>query len=142
MSRLDGKIMLRRACERGRLLQLAEKYVLWCDMAAQNTKEEGNEAKKQKRKSARLPNVAGFCRFLGIGASEYASLSKSYPDEFEKVECLFEDEALNSEVSPTLLGVYLKRRLGYDESTKIQKNDVDVGALKLIFEHDILADGE
>ena len=97
---------------------------------------------KEKKKSGRFPNVAGFCRNIGIGGSEYARLSKKYPEEFEKLACILEDEALNSEISPTLLGAYLKRRLGYDDSARSQKNDVDVGQLKLIFEHDILADGE
>ena len=74
--------------------------------------------------------------------TEYAKLSKKYPEEFEKLACVLEDEALNSEISPSLLGVYLKKRLGYDDSAKAQKNDVDMGQLKLIFEHDIIADGE
>ena len=138
MTKEEGSTIIESACESERLLSLAEEYIASCNPQ----KEETNDAKQRKKSDGRFPNVAGFCRFMGIGQTEYTRLSRKYPDEFEKLFCVFEDEALNSEISPTLLGAYLKRRLGYDESQKSQKSDVDVGQLKLVFEHDILADGE
>ena len=146
MNKRTGLMRIERACEKGKLLRLAEKYVLTCNICEEETNEkdrrgEARKNEKQKKRGGRFPNIAGFCRFLGIGSGEYATLSKSYPEEFEKIVCLFEDEALNSEISPTLLGTYLKRRLGYDDA-QTPRSDVDVGALKLIFEHDIISDGE
>ena len=69
-----------------------------------------------------------------------------YPEEVGVIEATFEDEALNSvELSVSLLNIYLKARLGYSES----KAEKDVGAtcsasggVKVIFEHDIMRDGE
>lgn len=143
MTDKEGSELIECTCEDGELIRLAEQYVNSCNMRESDEKEEKkSETKKEKKRGGRFPNVAGFCRYIGIGGSEYARLSKKYPEEFEKLTCILEDEALNSEISPTLLGAYLKRRLGYDESTRSPKNDVDVGQLKLIFEHDILADGE
>ncbi len=144
MTEKDGSALLESVCEDGNLLLVTEQYINSCNQSDSDSKEENNGARKEKqrKKSGRFPNVAGFCRYIGIGQSEYARLSKKYPEEFEKLSCVLEDEALNSEISPTLLGAYLKKRLGYDDSARTQKNDVDVGQLKLIFEHDIIADGE
>lgn len=138
MTKEDGSAVIESACENEALICLADKYVASCN----TEKEETGETKQKRKAAARFPNVAGFCRFFGIGQTEYLRLSKKYPEEFEKLFCVLEDEALNSEISPTLLGAYLKRRLGYDEAKAPPKSDVDVGQLRLIFEHDILADGE
>lgn len=140
MTEKETSVTLESSLESGNLLFLAEQYVNSCNR--DTDKEEKGDAKKQKKKSGRFPNVAGFCRFLGIGESEYSRLSKKYPEEFEKLSCVLEDEALNSEISPSLLGVYLKRRLGYDDTARTEKKDVDVGQLRLVFEHDIISDGE
>ena len=142
MTDKEGSELIESACANGTLITLAEQYINSCNSDEDNDKEEKNGAKKQKKKNGRFTNFAGFCRYVGIGDTEYAKLSKKYPEEFEKLACVLEDEALNSEISPSLLGVYLKKRLGYDDSAKAQKNDVDMGQLKLIFEHDIIADGE
>ena len=52
---------------------------------------------------------------------------------------VLEDEALNSDLSPTLLSAYLKRRLGYDTPARAlaQKDQICIS-----FEHDIIEDGE
>ena len=67
---------------------------------------------------------------------------KKYPEEFEKLSAIFEDEALNSEISASLLTAYLKKRLGYGENEKTEKSEVETGQIRLIFDHDILSDGE
>ena len=69
-------------------------------------------------------------------------MSKKYPDEFEKLSAVFEDEALNSQISPSLLSTYLKRRLGYGDSSDFSGTEAQSAQLKLIFDHDIFIDGE
>ena len=62
------------------------------------------------------------------------------------IEATFEDEALNSvELSVSLLNIYLKARLGYTESKgekEVSATCSSSGGLKVIFEHDIMRDGE
>lgn len=106
----------------------------------------GSERKSGKRgekgESGRFPNIAGFCRYLGISARKYLELTELYPEETGCISAAFEDEALNSEIAPTLIGAYLKIRLGYSEARSDKKTEGDAGELKLVFEHDIMADGE
>ncbi len=126
------------AFEAGLINQLAEEYIANC-RSADNLRE-GESA--SKKKSSRFPNVAGFCRYLGISREKYELLSKKYPEEFGKLEAILEDEALNSDVSASVLTAYLKRRLGYSDSEKSEKTELDTGQMRLIFEHDIFKDGE
>ncbi len=129
------------ACIRGVLDKLADEYIIFCYTLEKDEKENECDKKKSKEKGRRFPNIAGFCRYCGIGQEQYERLSKKYVSEFEKLRSIFEDEALNSEISPSILSAYLKRRLGYGDSSN-EKTEVDTGQLKLIFEHDILLDGE
>ena len=57
---------------------------------------------------------------------------------------VMEDEALNSPVlSPTVVSAYLKRRLSYGERTPSGDPSLaDCGKVRLVFEHDIVEDGE
>ena len=138
--------LVEAACEMGILLKLAEEYIIFCHTSENKEGEEICENSSKKRKSAQkstiFPNVAGFCRYFGIGAQKYERLSKKYPEEFEKLSAIFEDEALNSEISASLLTAYLKKRLGYGENEKTEKSEVETGQIRLIFDHDILSDGE
>ena len=93
---------------------------------------------KKARKEAVFPNLAGFCRFIGISTSELEEFGKSSPNEYEKILTVLEDEALNSGLSPALVSSYLKKRLGYD-GAKIQGS---ASQLEIKFEHDIFEDGE
>jgi len=130
----SGKVKYRAKYSGRRLLHLAECYILKCH---------GEDVPEDER---RFPNVAGFCRFLGISRRSYEKLGLLYPEEVGVIEAAFEDEALNSvELSVSLLNIYLKARLGYTEA----KPEKDVGAtcsaaggVKVIFEHDIMRDGE
>ena len=124
---------IERACEEERLNALAEEYISFCKSAS-------DAEKKTSRKSAgRFPNVAGFCRYFRIGATEYECLAQKYPAEFEKLYATLEDEALNSDVSPTILSAYMKKRLGYDRDSDREITD---GQLKIVFDHNIMEDGE
>ena len=124
---------IERACLEERLDVLAEEYIAFCKSAADG------EKKPSKKSAGRFPNVAGFCRYFRIGASEYDCLSQKYPAEFEKLGVMFEDEALNSDVSPTILSAYMKKRLGYDRECEREITD---GQLKIVFDHNIMEDGE
>ncbi len=101
----------------GRLLELAEKYIDEC------------------AETERVVNIAGFCRYIGVSAARFHELTEQFPEQAGLLMNLFEDEALNSGLSPSLLTSYLKNRLGYGE----ERQD---GALKVTFRHDIMKDGE
>ncbi len=83
--------------------------------------------------------MAGFCRHLGVGVEEFERQMRERQEEFDAMMAIFEDEALNSGLSPTLISAYLKHRLGYGE--KAEEKTAAVGDVKLIFEHDIFEDG-
>ena len=74
-----------------------------------------------------------------MGLEEIEALRRRSPEVWGRICALLEDEALNSDLSPTLLSAYLKRRLGYGE--KSEHIDADCGQMTLVFEHDIAEDG-
>ena len=112
------------------LPELAERYILSCRNSSTGVK--GKD---------RFANVAGFCRFCGIGLSELSEMKKNYPERYSALCFILEDEALNSELSPTLLASYLKKHLDFTERSE-DLSEVNAGQLRLIFEHDIEKDGE
>ena len=119
-------------CRMQLLPDLAERYILSC-------REEGDGYKKHSR----FPNLAGFCRFFGISSNQIDYMKEKYPDSYSALCLIFEDEAYNAEIPPTVLSAYLKKRLGYGEPENTPDSSVNVaGPLKLIFEHDIRSDGE
>lgn len=99
-----------------------------------------------KARGGRIPNVAGFCRFCGIGVEEFDALQNDYPDLHGALCAILEDEALNSDLSATVLSIYLKMRLGYAEGGARHPQGTSFaapgGQLKIIFDHDGYADGE
>jgi len=128
---------LREICERGKFDELLEGYLRFCRSSTQDA-EETEKISKGKKDGVRFPNTAGFCRFCGVGESELMLLRKSYPKSWERLCAVLEDEALNSNLSATVLSVYLKRRLGYDREEQSERED---GQLRVIFDHDIGEDG-
>ena len=125
-------------CDVGLIGQLAEEYIRSC---REYEKENAGES-ASKKKTAKFPNLAGFCRYLGISRDRYERLSKKYPEQFCELETILEDEALNSDISASVLTAYLKKRLGYSDSEKAEKTELDTGQMRLVFEHDIISDGE
>ena len=94
-----------------------------------------------KKNPGRLPNLAGFCRWLGCGISEAEALRLSHPAEADYLLAVMEDEALNSPVpSPTVVSAYLKKRLGYGDRVEAVSG-AECGEMRVIFEHDITEDG-
>ena len=96
---------------------------------------------EKKKGAARFPNLAGFCRYCCLGKSELEAFSSKYPREYDLMRSVLEDEALNSDISATLIGAYLKNHFGYGEKSA-DKTKVETGEFKLVFEHDIISDGE
>lgn len=111
------------------LPELVERYILSCR----------SDAASSKRRE-RFPNISGFCRFCGIGFSELSEIKKRYPERYSSICSVFEDEALNSELSPTVLSSYLKNHLDFSEDGA-SLSEVNAGELRLIFEHDVEKDG-
>ena len=127
------------ACYCGLLDAFIDEYITYCQRVSED-REGGNAEKRSAKKNKnRFPNVAGFCRYFNIGSKEYEALAAKYPNEFDRLYAIFEDEAFNSDVSPTLLSAYLKKRLGYE---KREGSEIFDGQLKVLFDHDIMEDGE
>ncbi len=82
-------------------------------------------------KKSAFANVAGFCRFAGISVNEFYRLKKEFPTEFENAGAYFEDAALNSNATATLVGMYL-REYGF-WGTPVED--------EVICDHDMVADG-
>ncbi len=124
--------MLRELFESGGVLGEAEAYIAECY---------GEESVQKRGRTGRFPNLAGFCRRLGASVSYLVLLGNEYPELYGALLSVFEDEALNSSQSPTLLSAYMKERLSFGE-----KRDTGslfpVGDVQLIFEHDIGEDGK
>ncbi len=90
-----------------------------------------DECRNADTKKPIFANVAGFCRFAGISVGEFLSLRKTFPSEFESAGAYFEDAALNSGATASLVGMYL-RQYGFWESTAEEE---------IVCDHDMLADG-
>lgn len=106
---------LTAACENGKIIELATKYICQAENGT--------------------PNIAGFCRYMGAGVSEFQGLKQRYPEIYDALCAIFEDEALNSALSPSVVSLYLRERLGYDGDKR------DDGSVTVVFEHDVLNDG-
>lgn len=102
------------------------------------------ECREDEDKHSGFPNLAGFCRVLGIGLAEMQRMGEKYPTVYDAILAVLEDGALNADCIPgksALLAMnYFKRRLGY-EAPKVQPKTED-GAVHVIFEHDITEDGQ
>ena len=117
--------------EEGDLARLVEEYILTCSREGEG------------KRSGRFPNLAGFCRYLGMGVEQFSLAMKERQEEYDALCAVLEDEALNSGLSATLISAYLKRHLGYGEKVDTAgKSSMELDQLKLVFEHDIYEDGE
>ena len=132
-------------CEKQCLEDLLQGYVDYCSALSDGEYTEFDEApslkakRKKAAKKASFPNLAGFCRYLGIATEELEEIACKYPTEYRRILTVLEDEALNSGLSATLLSAYLKKRLGYEAP---QRNSGASSQLQICFEHDIFEDGE
>ena len=123
----DDESVIDRLCEGGLLIKKAEKYISFC-------LETGH-------KKPRLPNICGFLRWLKLGALALDKLKKAYPEKFRTLLMLFEDEALNSELPPSIISTYMKQSFARDDG-KDEEVRENCGPITLIFDHDIKVDGQ
>ena len=110
------------------MLSLCEDYVRDCERAG-----EGADGK-------RFPNLAGFCRRLGVGISGLESVEREYPEQYGALLAILEDEALNSDKSVSLINAYIKERINFKERNEGSASLYDEG-IRVVFEHDIIEDG-
>lgn len=155
----DSIEALEEICKSNLLTELAEQYISGCygecadssrpssaskSGTRSGTSSDGVSGARAASKSARgakFPNLAGFCRHLGIGTADFELLCDKYPSECGTVLAALEDEALNSGNSATLISAYMKHRLGYGKQLGEQKFQCDSEKYELVFEHDIFEDG-
>ena len=147
-----AKSSLSELCEKQEIGNLLQSYVELCSANSENeantpeektssetsTRKKSDKARKSQSKS-NFPNLAGFCRYLGISTEELEEIASKYPHEYGMILTVLEDEALNSGLCATLLSAYLKKRLGYDATPR---NIGSQSQLQICFEHDIFEDGE
>lgn len=86
---------------------------------------------KSDGKKPIFANVAGFCRYIGISVGSFMSLKKKYPDDFEIAGAYFEDAALNSGATATLVGLYLRQYGFWGQQAEDET----------VCDHDLYADG-
>ena len=116
------------------MITLAEEYVKECRMQSGSGGSRGHKAVE------RFPNLAGFARKLNVGIATLKKVQGRWPEQYGALLALFEDEALNSDRSATILNSYMKEHLGFGEK-KEGDAILPVGDVKLVFEHDISEDG-
>ena len=138
---------VKRAFAAGEMPLLLRRYLLSCGSPSvpaycsvdEKNGEEGMEERKGKKTESRsrLPNPAGFCRFLDLDRGAFLRLFEDFPLEVGRILAVFEDEALNSSLSASVLGLYLRSLLG-EKDEETARGD---GTISVTFDHDILSDG-
>ena len=123
---------LEAAADDGSIVRVFDDYLLFCRADGEGGK---------RKNAGRIPNVAGFCRFTHTTLSDFERLRSTRPEVHGALCAALEDEALNSEMSASILSVYLKLRLGYAGETEEVSRVTDTGQLRLIFDHDAYEDG-
>lgn len=136
---------LRKLCQSGEIYSAVENYVFFCttpintECGASEKKETSSKKSKERDSRSTFPNLAGFCRYLGVSTQELETVGKEFPVIYGRILAVLEDEALNSGLSPSLISTYLKKRIGYECAATPSQN---IGQLEIKFEHDIFEDGE
>lgn len=110
------------------MIPVCEDYVSECK--AQDGDKEGS----------RFPNLAGFCRRLGVGIASLDPVEKKFPEQYWALLAILEDEALNSDKSVSLINAYIKERINFKERNEGGASLYEDG-IRLVFEHDIIEDG-
>ena len=129
-------VELKRICNKGEIVPLAEEYVKNCKSNVNVIESKGGREKRVER----FPNLAGFARSLGVGVSDIKNIEAKWPGYYGALLAIFEDEALNSDKNATILNAYIKERLNFGEK-KESGATLPMGDVQLVFEHDIEEDG-
>lgn len=114
-------------CDKGRLIKMAEKYILAC--------------LDTERKKPRLPNICGFFRWLKLSAAALDRLKSLHREKYRTLLMIFEDEALNSELPPSIISTYMKQSFMRQDEDDEGTSEKSCGPLTLVFDHDIDIDG-
>ena len=123
----DDESIIDRLCQGDKIIKKAEKYISFClDL---------------QPKKPRLPNICGFFRWLRLGAIALDKLKRAYPEKFRTLLMLFEDEALNSELPPSIISTYMKQSFIKDDCGQSEARE-ECGPITLVFDHDIKLDGQ
>ena len=149
MNSEQSDVSLTQLCRSGRIYRILEEYLSACskeggfnEAEAVASSEANTRISKHKDKRGELkplfPNLAGFCRYLKISIDDFEAICDEFPSEYGRILTTLEDEALNSELSSTLVSAYLKKRLKYDRNTFNSPSS----QMEIKFEHDIWEDGE
>lgn len=119
-----------RLFREGTVVRRAESYVKRC--------------RKSESEQACFPNLAGLSRVLGVGLDEMTRLGEKYPLVYDAILAVLEDGALNADCIPGKSALitmnYFRRRLGYETVKAVPKEEG--GETQVIFEHDVLEDGQ
>ena len=86
--------------------------------------------KNEELKKPIFPNV-GFCRSVGISVSAFRSLARRFPDDYLTALAFFEDAAINSGATASLISLYLKE---YDCWGQTEEDEINC-------DHDIFSAG-
>lgn len=136
---------VKREFAKGNATRLLSKYLRFCLCGDEEGDAKGDggdapsKAQNGKKERKRFPNPAGFCRFLGLSSDAYHRLECEFPTEAGRLYAVFLDEALNSDLSATMLGFYLRHLLG--EGIDGEDGQTEGGGVVVTFEHDIFSDG-
>ena len=109
-------------CIRSSARKLTEQYIEFC----------------LSSEPQRLPNISGFFRWLKLSAAARDHFISAHADEYQTVKMIFEDEALNSPLPPSIVSAYMKQCFSREDDAEERKT----GEITLLFEHDIRRDGE
>ena len=112
-------------CRKGSPESSAENYIVFC----------------LSSDPKRLPNMAGFFRWLKLSAAALDHFRQAHSEKFRTVKMFFEDEAINSDLPPSIVSAYMKQLLSSENGTDEPKEESE-GNITLVFEHDIEHDGE
>lgn len=84
----------------------------------------------------RLPNFAGFFRWLRLSADARDHFMEAHEGEYRTLMMILEDEAWNSSLPPSIVSNYIKQYFSDDDKGGTQCE------MTLTFAHDITKDGE
>ncbi len=87
--------------------------------------------------SERIPNRAGYLRFMHLTRDDYFRLCRKYEKEAQLADSIFEDEALNANtkrISSSVLNLYMKERFGYGSGE--QEREGEDGGVRVICSHE------
>ena len=127
-NRKDDESIIESICQTNALIRKAEKYIAFC--------------LDPQLKKPRLPNICGFFRWLKLSSIALDKLKREYPEKFRTLLMLFEDEALNSELPPSIISTYMKQSFSKDAEEKTNEVSEECGPITLVFDHDINLDGQ